>query len=147
MELDIFNWNIFKKHFPKVSFSKRILKLSLENILSVYNISDLSIIFVTSEEIRRLNREYREVDSVTDVLSFEIVGEPLSGEVYICPEYICLNYSSEEVLRDIVHGVLHLLGYDHVGKFEEDKQAVEEMFVKQENILQNILDEINSRAR
>jgi len=147
MKLNIFNWGIFKKSFPKVSFTKQILKLSLEKIFSVYNISDLSIIFVTSEEIRRLNREYREVDSVTDVLSFEIDREPFSGEVYICPEYISLNYSFEEILRDIIHGVLHLLGYDHTGKFEEGNVSPEEMFVKQENILQNILDEINSRAR
>lgn len=71
------------------------------------------------------------------------------GEVYICPQYIKNkihpDYLKEEIIRDIVHGVLHILGYDHKGEFSE-KNIQDEMFVKQEDILHNILDEINNRS-
>ena len=100
------------------------------------NIS-LSVTFVDKEEIRRLNREFRGVDSVTDVLSFPQYdgGEELEdfeeltlGDVVICldkcrEQAIEVGHSFErEEIYLFVHSVLHLLGYDHME--EEDKKLM-----------------------
>lgn len=88
---------------------------------------DLNLVFVSSEEIREVNREYRKKDKPTDVLSFEkredFILPPGQennlGEVLICPEQVAINAKNfnidfrEEVARVAVHGILHLLGYDH----------------------------------
>ncbi|MHC1717020.1 MAG: rRNA maturation RNase YbeY [Candidatus Dojkabacteria bacterium] len=147
MKLRIYNWNILKKSFPDVSFSLRNLKESLSKEFSVYNISSLSIIFASSKDTKALNTQFRKKDFVTDVLSFVVDEKPLSGEVYICPEYIQENFKEEEIIRDAVHGILHIAGEDHSLKFTPMNLKKEPMFVKQENILQNILNEINSGFR
>ena len=66
-----------------------------------------------AERIRELNREHRARDSATDVLSFPVdesgpAVEPRElGDVVICAEY------TEDLIEAVVHGVLHLCGYDH----------------------------------
>ena len=66
-----------------------------------------------AERIRQLNREHRARDSATDVLSFPVdesgpAVEPRElGDVVICAEY------TEDLIEAVVHGVLHLCGYDH----------------------------------
>lgn len=158
MTLNIHNWTKLQKYFPNIEISEEELKKILLKTFESYNketkgedvfseIDTINIIFTSSREIKRLNRDFRKKDSVTDVLSFTIEQDPLIGEIYICPEFISKKYFFEEVLRDILHGFLHLLGYEHVGHFSEALKGKEEMFVKQEDMLQNILDEINNRVR
>ena len=108
-----------------------------------------SVVFVDDEEIHKMNREYRGVDRVTDVISFaledneDIVYNDLRmlGDIFICipqmkrqaTEY---GHSEKRELAFLaVHGILHLLGYDHMN--EEDEHV---MFALQELILdgQNI---------
>lgn len=83
----------------------------------------VSIIFVSDREIRKLNRKFRQIDKATDVLSFNIdsISAPHSvlGEVYISTE-TATRYAREDgispeqmIIRLCVHGILHLLGYDH----------------------------------
>jgi probable rRNA maturation factor len=74
----------------------------------------LAIAFVDSDEIRALNRDHRALDKPTDVLSFPIdgagagaVGPRELGDVVICREH------TSDVTEAVVHGVLHLCGYDH----------------------------------
>ena len=103
-----------------------------------------SIIFVDNEEIQRINREYRGIDRVTDVISFalednddiEVAGIRVLGDIYVCIPRMkeqAINYGHSEK-RELsfltVHGLLHLLGYDHHTKDEE-----EIMFGLQELIL------------
>lgn len=102
-----------------------------------------SITFVGEEEIQTLNREYRGKDSVTDVISFAFEDASIPenkvrvlGDIYICiPKMMeqAKNYG-HSCVRELsfltVHGLLHLLGYDH-GTKEEEKV----MFAKQELIL------------
>ena len=139
MKVEIFNWEILQRYLLDISFSKGDLERRLREQFSVYNISELGIIFVEDEYIHTLNREYRGKDYVTDVLSFNISAEPLIGEVYIAPCYISKNTAEEgleeEILRNIVHGTLHIAGYDHKEKFREEAIGAEEMFLKQEEIL------------
>jgi probable rRNA maturation factor len=68
---------------------------------------------VDAGEIQRLNREYRDIDSPTDVLSFPVdeagaaFGPRELGDVVICPEH------TRDLTEAVVHGVLHLCGFDH----------------------------------
>ncbi len=103
-----------------------------------------SIVFVDNEKIQYLNKNYRNIDRITDVISFafedneRIVYNNLRflGEIYICiPRMIeqAKEYGhseTRELAFLIVHGLLHLLGYDHMT--EEDEN---EMFTLQEVIL------------
>lgn len=103
-----------------------------------------NIIFVSSEEIHKINKEYRNVDRTTDVISFALEDNKditykdfrLLGDIYIAiqiayqqaKEY---NHSEErEVCFLATHGLLHLLGYDHMK--EEDEKI---MFEKQKELL------------
>jgi probable rRNA maturation factor len=73
----------------------------------------LAVDFVDADAIRALNRDHRALDKPTDVLSFPIdEGGPAAGprelgDVVICPEY------TVDLDEAVVHGVLHLCGYDH----------------------------------
>ena len=104
---------------------------------------EFNIIFVDSETIHDINRTYRNVDRVTDVISFALednktieLDHRLLGDIYICIEKAeeqAKEYG-HSFLRELsfltIHGLLHLLGYDHMEKDEE-----EIMFSKQEDIL------------
>ncbi|MBE6649798.1 MAG: rRNA maturation RNase YbeY [Ruminococcaceae bacterium] len=114
------------------------------------HVCEVSVTFVDREEIRTLNRDYREKDSVTDVLSFptfdadeEIFvpeGESVPlGDVIICYDR-CLEQAEEfghsverEVAYLTIHSVLHLLGYDHMVPDEE-----KEMTEKQDEIIKQV---------
>jgi probable rRNA maturation factor len=73
----------------------------------------LAVDFVGAQAIRRLNAEHRGKDEPTDVLSFPIDETPSSygprelGDIVICPAH------TEDLDEAVVHGVLHLCGYDH----------------------------------
>jgi probable rRNA maturation factor len=89
-----------------------------KRVLAAHGISsgDLGLAFVGPDEIRELKREHLDIDEATDVLSFPIdaqdelpEGVPRQlGDVVICPQVV-----GDEWRRPLVHGVLHLLGYDH----------------------------------
>lgn len=114
-----------------------VKKLDIEN--AIFN-----IIFVSNEEIHKINREYRNTDRVTDVISFalednkDIVYDDfrLLGDIYIAidvayDQALEYNHSRErEVCFLATHGILHLLGYDHMNIDEE-----KEMFSLQEELL------------
>jgi probable rRNA maturation factor len=73
----------------------------------------LALALVDEDRIRELNREHRGLDEPTDVLSFPVdetapaSGPRELGDVVICPEH------SADLSEAVVHGVLHLCGYDH----------------------------------
>ena len=114
----------------------------------LYETAEISLSFVSPEEIRELNRDYRNVDEATDVLSFPLLeNEPVSvpelpllslGDIVICPEETARLHpeldSYEAICLMISHSFLHLLGYDHD---TEEKQA--EMWSLQEEITAKIL--------
>lgn len=100
--------------------------------------ADLGVFFVASDEIARLNERYLAHAGSTDVITFDY-AEPgdrthLHGEVFICVEEAVIQAKryrttcQAEVVRYIIHGVLHLLGFDdsvpaarHRMKVEEDR--------------------------
>ena len=101
---------------------------------------EISITFTDNENIRVLNKEYRDIDRETDVLSFPMDDE--GDEVVLGDVVISLEKAKEQaeeyghsIEREIsflcVHSCLHLLGYDHETSEEDEK----EMFRKQEEVL------------
>ncbi len=98
---------------------------------------EISVTFVTPEEIRELNGQYRGKDAVTDVLSFPQFDDwddlPETGEIALGDVVICMERAREqaeefghslrrEALYLFVHSVYHLLGYDHME--EQEKQQM-----------------------
>ena len=89
---------------------------------------ELGIAFVAPEEIKELKREHLGIDEATDILSFPIDGrEPLPdgvprqlGDAVLCPQV-----TGEAWRRPLVHGLLHLLGYDHGRDMEAREEEYE----------------------
>lgn len=108
---------------------------------------EVSVLFVDKDEIRGINRDYRKIDRVTDVISFsfhegegaEFAGFML-GDLAICPEVVkkhSVDYGTTfnaEMTFVIVHGVLHLLGFDHNKKNDREKMREMEKIVMDELI-------------
>jgi probable rRNA maturation factor len=111
---------------------------------------DLSVLFCDDGFIRGLNRQYRDRDEATDVLSFEqgsVYRDPegaeriLAGDIVISLDALARNSADfgvpgdEELKRLIVHGILHLSGMDH-----EDNDATRPMLELQEKLLAELGD-------
>ena len=136
------------KHDLK-KYQKKYNEILLET-LKVLKIKDevsLSVSFVSSYMIKKYNREYRNIDKVTDVISFAMEDSECYfqddnrelGDIFICYDR-ALKQSKEyghslerELSFLFTHGLLHLLGYDHMEKEDE-----EIMFGLQEKILKNL---------
>ncbi len=125
---------------------KEVIKTTLdyENIL---NDCEISITIVDNEEIHRINKKFRNIDTATDVLSFPLIDfnkEKLPDKnikVYLGDIVISIERAEEQaheyghsLNRELgfltAHSMLHLLGYDHI---KPDEEKV--MFAKQEEIL------------
>jgi probable rRNA maturation factor len=97
----------------------------------------LALTFVGPRRMRALNRAWFGRDRPTDVIAFRY-GGPALGEVFICPEVAGRNARRfavpprEETLRLVVHGVLHVLGYDHP---DGDRRTASPMWRRQERYL------------
>ena len=114
-------------------------------LFNYMNIKDsiMSIIIVDNKTIHEINKQYRNIDRETDVISFaleegETIEEPVKtlGDIYISIDKVYeqakeYNHSvKRELFFLVTHGFLHLLGYDHMNKEDEEK-----MFSLQEEIL------------
>lgn len=110
--------------------------------------TEISVTFVDGEEIRELNRDYRDTDKVTDVLSFpqfdDLNDIPEFGEICLGDVVICKERAEEqaeefghsferEIIYLFTHSILHLLGYDHME--EEEKQ---EMRAREEVVMTHL---------
>lgn len=126
-----------------------LMKVAFDH-LQVKKNYEVDVSLVDEETIHQINRDYRNVDRVTDVISFAfedddsalstINGDDIPrmlGEIFVCvPRALeqakeIGNTPERELCFLFVHGLLHLLGYDHMTKEEE-----EVMFPLQEKILQ-----------
>ena len=141
MEIEVFNEteeNLTEECENLKEFLVQVAKdEKLDNI--IYN-----VIIINNEKIREINREYRNIDRETDVISFALEDEKsfnrtdirVLGDIYISIDKArsqALEYGhsfKRELYFLAVHGFLHLLGYDHMKKEDEDV-----MFKKQEEVL------------
>ena len=103
--------------------------------------TEISVTFVEAEEIRELNRDYRDNDKVTDVLSFpqfdDLNDIPDFGEICLGDVVICKDRAEEqaeefghsferEIIYLFTHSILHLLGYDHMEEVEKQEMRARE---------------------
>lgn len=131
-----------KQKYLKIS--ARYWKKFIVEILKVLKIEDnteISITFVTNKKIQKINKEFRNIDKPTDVLSFPFDNSfklpvQMLGDIVISTEkaeFQAQEYGhslNREIAFLLVHGILHLLGYDHE-TIEEEK----EMFGLQKELL------------
>ncbi len=103
---------------------------------------EVSVTFVTPEQMRALNRRYLSREGSTDVIAFDLSdGESLLGDVYICPQVASTNAADRgederrELLRLVIHGTLHVLGHDHP---EDAARESSHMFALQEELLRGL---------
>ncbi len=143
-----------KVYFSGVGLSrkcaiKKLYKQALSYLNQPSDLLEMSLSIVDGQQIQQLNKEFRQVDSVTDVLSFPTCDNPTRGAITvvcqdISPEtglvnigdvVICLERAKQQakeyghsLKREIcflaLHGLLHLLGYDHV-QSDDEKQMVD----------------------
>ena len=132
------------KHRIPRSYIKNWLKYVERQLIKKKKIKknqlkEINIIFVSKKKIKKLNKEYRNNNKPTDVLSFA-GGDGLLGELVLCPE-VCKAQASEnnqsfrdEVAYLVLHGLLHLLGYEH----ESGGLKAKAMFSLQDEIFEGI---------
>lgn len=100
----------------------------------------ISLAFVDAKEIKKLNKNFRKKNKPTDVLSFALEENGYLGEIIICPEIVKENAkkygvpTKQEIMKVFIHGILHLLGYDH----EKSEKEALIMETKQEEYLSKI---------
>ena len=144
MELDFYSIDeqydsYYEDYLKYIETAFKLLKLKFDPIISVSLIDD--------EKIHEINKQYRNIDKSTDVISFAFLdnenidlkaakGPVVLGDIYISIDHAkaqAKEYGHSEKREFsflFVHGLLHLLGYDHMKKEDEDI-----MFPLQEDIL------------
>ncbi len=124
--------------FLKDSVKKISSSLEKKNIVDkVVSGKELTLVFLDKLSAKKLNWQYRQKDYPTDILSFES-GDPESlGELVFCPEVLETQAKEHKQSFDqelglmLVHGVLHLLGFDHENGGDDEKKMMsiqEEIF-------------------
>jgi rRNA maturation RNase YbeY len=117
-----------RPHISKTVFKASVKQVAAEKKQSV---SSLQYVFMTDDELLRLNKDYLNHDTYTDIITFDLSGaEGIEGEIYISLERVLENAmvfgvsAKEELLRVMFHGVLHLMGYKD--KSTKDQVAMRE---------------------
>ena len=119
----------------------------LQNIAQTLTNKEFELIITSNEEIQILNKEHREKDSATDVLSFplefDLPNMPL-GSIVISSDFVeekakeFGHTNKEELTLLFIHGLLHLLGYDHEVDSGEHR-AKEESLIKEFNLPNSLI--------
>lgn len=123
-------------------FFMKIAEAVFDYLNNKENQYEISLLITNDETIHLLNKEYRQKDKPTDVLSFPMEDDIMLGDIVISLD-TAKNQAQEREIgleREIaflfIHGLLHLLGYDHETSVEDEK----EMFALQEEILKKLID-------
>ena len=111
------------------SINKTLLKKTLIKTMEYLNIENrhIDITFINDSQMKMLNRKYAKKNISTDVLSFSVEGydKELLGNIFISLNYAKKNTfkNSNSLVKEVkilcIHGILHLLGYDHSNKKSE----------------------------
>jgi probable rRNA maturation factor len=115
-----------RSYLRRICVRPAILRGVTQSVLQQagYPSSDLSLTLVGKARMQRLNRTYRQHDCATDVLAFPMQAASHQPQAFVGDVVICVpvalsqasrfgNTPDEELLRVLIHGTLHLLGYDH----------------------------------
>ena len=137
--------NIFKE-YKDIDFHKdhiiQLINLSLQT--TKYNQIKINLIFCDNEKLNSFKREYFDDDVLTDIVTFPIKNDnDLEAEIYISVEMAKINADefnvslNNELSRLIIHGVLHLIGFNDDTDVEKKN-----MFSKQEEIISNFKKDV-----
>lgn len=136
--------NNYEKEIKEIDLLKDFINYSLDK-LSLKNVM-FNVIIVDNESIHKINKEYRNVNRPTDVITFaleddKVIDTPcvrVLGDIYISYDKVISqaeeygHSTKRELCFLAIHGLLHLLGYDHMTKEDEEK-----MFKLQKELLNN----------
>ncbi|MBK7106692.1 MAG: rRNA maturation RNase YbeY [Ignavibacteriae bacterium] len=121
---------------PKVKIDKRKIHELILNLKKEYSfqINSLAINFISEKEIIPINQKYLGHNFSTDIITFNYSGEndSLDGEIFISLDDACFNAKKfnvtleNELIRLVIHGILHLLGFDDKLTKDKKKMKVEE---------------------
>lgn len=124
-----------RSHLRRVSVRPTTVRRLTQAVLQQagYPSANLSLTFVGTTRMQKLNRTYRQRDYATDVLAFPMQDVLQSSLAFVGDVVICIpvalaqaarfdNTADEEILRLLIHGTLHLLGYDHETTEREAKR-------------------------
>jgi len=133
----LINFSSWEKHPGLKELIKIAIKQTVSNV-DTKGYNEISILLTSDTQIQQLNRQYRSINQPTNVLSFPSekphLGDIILSYEYIQKELINLNKKFEEHISHlIIHGTLHLYGFDH----ENDKNAV-----TMENMERHIMSEL-----
>jgi len=129
---------LLQNNHPDININCTDIKNIIEKImihLGCQN-TEVSILLTKDKDIRLLNKEFRTIDQPTDVLSFpqnededpSIPGEKILGDIAVSLDTAKIQANDhglilkEEIILLLIHGILHLLGYDHEVSEQEDKK-------------------------
>lgn len=122
----------------------RVVRDAVRLVLrSEHRTATVAVTFLNPRRMRQLNAEYKHHDCPTDVLSFALPlpDGTLAGDIYVCPWVAAREAHSrgisvrEELVRLVVHGALHVLGYDHP---DGDSRTVSDMWRRQERYVKGL---------
>ena len=105
------NWKKYNIDFEKIAYAA---------VLPEYKDSEVSITLVDDNQIHKLNKQYRNMDKPTNVLSFELGDDVLLGDIFISLDTVSREAKAagisveEHTAHMVVHGMLHLQGFDHI---------------------------------
>jgi probable rRNA maturation factor len=119
--------------FKSITFLKILKEKKITNI-------SFSLILIDNDEAKKLNKDFRNKDKIPDVLSFPFNEKDnnatILGDIFITPKELKKKYITRDgYLKLLIHGLLHLLGYDHM----QDKD-----FAKMDKIETMIAKELNN---
>ena len=88
---------------------------------------ELSVVFLSSVKMQKINKQFRNLNKPTDILSFASIDPQSLGELLLCIDVLKKQAKSQkhslrlEISYMLIHGILHLLGYDHEISLNEEK--------------------------
>lgn len=136
-----------------IKIDKRKIRSIVVRLLKNLDCTDkeVSLIFVNDETIRQLNNQYRKKNKPTDVLSFSLqegefsnINPDVLGDIVISVETATINARKNDLSLEqeinflIIHGLLHLLGYDHENTTKEEKKQMRQREKELLNVLESL---------
>jgi len=139
---------ITNSHPQRKIIKKNARKLA-ENVLADEEIiaKEINVIFVTDDYLRTLHKDYLQDNSYTDVMTFDLSdNRSIEGEIYIAPDRAAIHarkfqvVPEVEIARLIIHGLLHLKGFDDATEAQQEKmRSREDHYLKKYPDLLNLL--------
>jgi probable rRNA maturation factor len=110
-----------------LEISRYLLAKKIRNRHLLAEKKELTVVFLTPSQMKKINFQYRKKNRPTDILSFEAADPASLGELLLCPSVLKRQAKEHEhpveaeTFYMLIHGILHLLGYDHEQSAGEER--------------------------